>query len=287
MLGKLIKHEWKSVYKIGCVMLIAVLSVTLIGCLYFSTPMWRELFIGTSEVDDFAAAIAGLIGMGSLLVSVVMVTGAMYGMMIYLGVRFFRSMYTDEGYLAHTLPVTPHQLLGSKLIVGGIWVLIVNVASILSILVMIFSMIASIMEGAMPEMNVWNAMQKLLDEFVVMYETELGMDMVHYAVTMILTVIIGAFSGIMTIYGALTIGQLSRKHKAMMGILTFFGFGLVYMIIGMVVSMVSMASAITQGTNGEVSMNAPYDGSLIISIITGVALYFLSCFIIKKKLNLD
>jgi len=287
MLGKLIKHEWKSVYKIGGVMLIAALSVTLIGCLYFSSPMWRDLFNEGRDMDNLASITGMLIGIGSLVVCIPLVIGVIYGMMIYLGVRFFKSMYTDEGYLAHTLPVTPHQLLGSKLIVGGIWMLIVMIVSMLSIVLLIFSMVASIVSGQQLDMSLWDIMREVVNEIIVLYETELGFDVVHYIVTMALTIIIGSFSGIMMVYGALTIGQLSKKYKAMLGILTYFGLCLVNMIIGMVISMVSMASTITQGINGEMSMNTTYDSGLIISIVMGVALYFLSYFIIKKKLNLD
>ncbi len=287
MLGKLIKHEWKSVYKIGAVLLITLLSVTLIGCLYFNSPMWTNLFNNSANLDDLAALTGTFMGIGSLVVCIFMVIGVYYGMMIYLGVRFFRSMYTDEGYLSHTLPVTPHQLLGSKLLVGGLWMLIVNVVAVISIAMLIFTMLASIVNGVQLDVSLWDILREVGGEIVSLYETELGINLTHYVVVWILTVIIGAFSSIMMIFGALTIGQLSKKYKAMMGILTYFGLGLVNMIVGMVVGTISMATTITRGMNGDVMMGTTYDYSLIISIVMGVGLYFLSYFIIKKKLNLD
>lgn len=287
MLGKLIKHEWKNVYKIGGIMLIALLSVTLIGSLYFSSPMWTNLFNEGGESDSLVSVMGVLMGIGSLIVCIITVIGVVYGIMIYLGVRFYRSMYTDEGYLAHTLPVTPHQLLGSKLIVGGIWMLIVTVVAMLSIIVLGFSMAASIVEGVQPGISLWEVLREAVSELIELYDTEMGIDVVHYIVVMALTIILGSFTSIMMVYGALTIGQLSKKYKAMMGILAYFGLGLVNMIISMVVSMLNMASTITRGMNGEMSMNTTYDSSLIISMVMGVALYFLSYFIIKKKLNLD
>lgn len=286
MLGKLIKHEWKSIYKIGVIMLIALLAVTLIGCLYFSSPMWTNLFNEGTNLDNLASLSGMFMGIGSLIVCVFTVIGVVYGMMIYLGVRFYRSMYTDEGYLAHTLPVTPHQLLGAKLIVGGIWMLFVNVVSILSIVLLVFAMIASIVEGAAVGMSLWDILRAFGSEIFELYEAELGLNVARYLVTMALSIIISSFTGIMTVYGALTIGQLSKKYKAMMGILAYFGLGLVNMIIGMVVSMFSMASTISQ-MNGDMSMNTSFDFELIISIVMGVGLYFLSHFIIKRKLNLD
>lgn len=287
MLGKLIKHEWKSVYKVGSLLLLSLLAVTLIGCLYFFSPMWTNLFSESNNMDTLASLTGTFIGIGSLIVCIFTMIGVVYGMMIYLGVRFFKSMYTDEGYLAHTLPVTPHQLLGSKLLVGGFWMLIANVVALISIVGLILVMIASIANGVQADIDFWEMLREGVEAIIDLYERELGLNMTHYVVVGILTTIIGAFSSIMTIYGALTIGQLSKKYKAMMGILTYFGLGLLNMIIGMVVSTVNMAANISRGVSGEAISGITYDYSLIISIVMGVGLYFLSYFIIKKKLNLD
>ncbi len=287
MLGKLIKHEWKSVYKVGSLLLLSLLAVTLIGCLYFFSPMWTNLFSESNNMDTLASLTGTFIGIGSLIVCIFTMIGVVYGMMIYLGVRFFKSMYTDEGYLAHTLPVTPHQLLCSKLLVGGFWMLIANVVALISIVGLILVMIASIANGVQADIDFWEMLREGVEAIIDLYERELGLNMTHYVVVGILTTIIGAFSSIMTIYGALTIGQLSKKYKAMMGILTYFGLGLLNMIIGMVVSTVNMAANISRGVSGEAISGITYDYSLIISIVMGVGLYFLSYFIIKKKLNLD
>lgn len=287
MLGKLIKHEWKSVYKVGGLLLLSLLAVTLIGCLYFFSPMWTNLFSESNNMDTLASLTGTFIGIGSLIVCIFTMIGVVYGMMIYLGVRFFKSMYTDEGYLAHTLPVTPHQLLGSKLLVGGFWMLIVNAVALLSMVGLVLVMLASIANGVQVDIDFWEMLREGVGAIIDLYETELGLNMTHYAVVGILTAIIGSFSSIMTIYGALTIGQLSKKYKAMMGILTYFGLGLLNMIIGMVVSTVNMASNISRGMNGEAMSGITYNYNLIISIVMGVGLYFLSHFIIKKKLNLD
>ena len=43
MLGKLLKHEWKGTYKVGCQFLVALLGVSFLGWLAFQSPMWRSL----------------------------------------------------------------------------------------------------------------------------------------------------------------------------------------------------------------------------------------------------
>ena len=48
--------------------------------------------------------------------------------------RFFRGLLGDEGYLMHTLPVSPWQLIGSKLLCAVVTTLLSIVVAILSIL---------------------------------------------------------------------------------------------------------------------------------------------------------
>jgi len=282
MLGKLIKHEWKGLYKIGGIMLLATFAVALIGGLYFRSPMWVQLFNENGDIDNLASMTWLLMGIGSLVLCILMVVGLIYGMVIYLGVRFYRSMYTDEGYLAHTLPVTPHQLLGSKILVGGLWMLIANIVGMVSIFLMFFSMMASVFEGQQLGMSFWEIMREMWEGFTSLYENELGINVTGYMIYLVALFIVGSFSSLCILFGAITIGQLSKKYKAVMGILVYFGLLILISIIEMVISMVSMASSIM---DGEIYMNTMF--SPIISIAISVGLYFLSHYIIKRKLNLD
>ena len=108
MLGKLFKHEWKNTYKIGLLMVLIMIGVTVFGCASFFTPLWvngfQNSFTGKLTPID-------ILGIVFLIFYVISIIGVTYGILIYLGVRFYKSMYTDEGYLTHTLPVTSHHLL--------------------------------------------------------------------------------------------------------------------------------------------------------------------------------
>ena len=45
---------------------------------------------------------------------------------IYFAIRFYKNLYTDEGYLMHTLPVKPWMLIVSKLTIGTIWFYLID-----------------------------------------------------------------------------------------------------------------------------------------------------------------
>lgn len=50
--------------------------------------------------------------------------GISTGTQLFISVRFYQSLFSDEGYLAFTLPVTPGQHLLARTLVGGLWALI-------------------------------------------------------------------------------------------------------------------------------------------------------------------
>lgn len=54
MLGKLVKHEWKGTYRVGCLMLLVVAIVTFFGWLAFQAPMWQML-AGNNSSDRISA----------------------------------------------------------------------------------------------------------------------------------------------------------------------------------------------------------------------------------------
>lgn len=290
MLGKLIKYEWKSVYKVGCVILLVVMAFTLLGAVVFHTPMWSILFSDDTRISDGQMLFWVMTGFSSFLLYVLMLVGATYGIIIYLGVHFHKTMYTDEGYLSHTLPVTPHQLLISKFLVGGIWVLFIQLAVTASVLILVASLFAAI-ENAEPNVFGGQTYWEMFSEIFEIISDDMGFEVVHYTISFILTVIISPFSSIASLFGALTIGQLSRKHKAMMGIITYFGILFATSILSSIVQSIGTVSAYVIDDyrigSSNFTLFLTRDIQIIIPLLTGVGLYFLSHYIIDRKLNLE
>lgn len=122
MLGKLIKYEWKSIYKLCSILLGAMILTSLLGCIILRTPLVVELFRSSSSIayTEMQQTALVLMIMAGAVMYVLILMAVTYGILIYMGVHFYKSMYTDEGYLTHTLPVTGQQLLNSKIPVSGI-----------------------------------------------------------------------------------------------------------------------------------------------------------------------
>ena len=94
MLGKLMKHEWLSTWKVPTALCIYLGILTILGCTSFVSPLWQS--------DNMVVqVIAGF----SIFIYILSLIGICIAIFAYFVVRFYRNMYTDEGYLMHTLPV--------------------------------------------------------------------------------------------------------------------------------------------------------------------------------------
>ena len=105
MLGKLMKYEWKNTWKAGVLMLLGMFVVTVIGCVVLRMP--GGLVAEIADGNNMNATQSWFVlssFVATLILYVIMLLASTWGMLIFLGIRFYRSMYTDEGYLSHTLP---------------------------------------------------------------------------------------------------------------------------------------------------------------------------------------
>lgn len=295
MLGKLMKYEWKNIWKAGSLMLLGMFIVTLIGCIAL-------YMLGASDSFDSSDMSAGQTWLmissfvALLILYVIMLLASTWGMLIYLGIRFFRSMYTDEGYLSHTLPVTANQLFLSKVLVSGLWYLLISVGIGVSVLALILSMVMGVVnigelssELAQYNGNIWAFLSDGIYEFGRFYEEQMGLNLLHYGITMFLTFVVGPFTAMITLFGSLTIGQLSSKHKGLMGILTYAGITILSSIIGSTMQSVLMFTNGVMGSPGGFSMtsNMAYDVSILTNVLIAAVMYGISYYILNRKLNLD
>lgn len=275
MLRKLMKHEWKTIGKIPVIMLIILFVSTILAGLTFVYPIWE------SEALD---------GMGFLVILVWLLyygilIGVSAGISIYLAVHFYKTMYTDEGYLTHTLPVTPRQLLVSKLLPMAGWIYIMSIAMVVSMLLFAFMAVMFIRPDGMTTMQIFAEIKEVFAEMGAMLSEQGG---IGFLLSMLLMVVTSGFSGAAMMIGSVTIGQLVSKHKILGSIGAYFAINSIASTVSMLAMMPTMI-----GTAGK-EVISPYDiltptyaVTSIIMIVIAVVLFFVSELILRKKLNLD
>lgn len=288
MLKKLIKHEWKSTSKIGCIGLLAIVGITLIGLVGIVLPLNYIENVSIAEEDTVFFVFLTMAMVMSIFFYIFALMGVSFGVLIYMGVRFYKTMYSDEGYLTHTLPVTPKQLLLSKTLIAGLWYFLSTLGIVLSVVALIWAAFGSL--GGLSLSQQWALIGDMMGELLRDNEEQIFF-LIHGIVYVLAMVIVTPFSTMMILFGSFTVGQLSRKYKALMGILVYFGVAFANSILCNVVKYLFMVWAVLSVDNPVLNQFflsfGSYDIPLLVSAGIAIALYFISGNILTRKLNLE
>ena len=270
MLGKLIKHELKATWKMVTLMNVFLLVLTALGVLSFAFKFWN--------VDNDIMMAFGVLSLVFYYLSILVISIAVC---IYVAVRFYRTLYSDEGYLTNTLPVTNHQLLISKILVGTIYEFVTSVVIIVSVIALFFSLIMQFDAATISEI------QSVMNEIFAAINGEMHVSIPVLIAECIIFFIVSCFSSIITFFGAISLGQLYQKHKVLGSIIAYFAIVTVIQIISTIISIPTMVYASVSNANATVVSMGTFWFTMILTVVVSIALYFTSAYIIKNKLNLD
>lgn len=291
MLGKIIKYEWKSVYKICSVLVLTMLVMTILGCLSFHTPLWVNGFQDSFNGSNLLTPM-DVLGFIFLIFYFITLFVVVNGILIYLAVHFYKTMYTEQGYLTHTLPVTSNQLLVGKVLVAAIWYGIVCIVMLGSVVSLVLSFIDVIAKATGEFANVWEAFYSFMPYITEMLNEVVGKGVWMYLVYLFVLFFVSIFTTFITIFAAITIGQLSAKHKVMMSIISFVAIQFIMQIISTIVmiplTLAQWTSTVSSVTTDSILFPLYSNiGTILIQIVFACVLYFASKYIIEKKLNLE
>ena len=262
MLGKLIKQEFKAISKTLGILHIALFFTTIMGIIAI-----------TLNKNDKYAYVSNL----TLVLYILILIAVAVAVMIYLVVRFYRNLFTDEGYLMNTLPVKPSELILSKLIVSFVWTIVNCICTLFSILLLVLSQ-TSLSSIAFA----WNV---ITTEAL----TELGISIQSL-------LFMGIFGGLISIlymflmfYTSIAIGQTMRTHKVLFSL----GAYVVLYIISQIISTIGLLpfGFFTLIRTDDYTLSAAFTPIMLCTYVVSIALivfYFLiTNYIITKKLNLE
>lgn len=266
MLGKLLKYEFRATGRTFLPMYALLIVMALVNKFFFSNKL--EYF----KIPQII----------SMTVFIVVIVGISVMTLIITIQRFNKNLLTDEGYLSFTLPVKTHTHIDAKMIVSFVW----TVLSILVSLIAIFVLVAD-----------HNAMAELGKFFGEMSDAIYKAGPGFYVVLLecIILLIVGTLGGIAEIYLAITIGNLSSKHRLLAGVGAYLGLGIVQQIVASIImtsfgpSMELYFKNIDQYSIPAVmnSVELALFIMIIYTLIFSVAFYFVTNWMLNKKLNLE
>lgn len=196
---------------------------------------------------------------------------------VYLMMRFYKTMYSTQGYLTHTLPVSSSAILNTKILSALIWLVLVCIICVLSVMTLVFS------ASSFPSLSD-------LDEMKYAIAKVLDMPFAGAICLIIFGVLIAYLSTILMVYACLAVGQLFGQYRIPAAIVAYIVFYIIQQIISLITLFIFGMSAFD---NQKIEQMPPstYRNIILLSValfILFAAAYYAACqYITKKKLNLE
>ena len=233
--------------------------------------------------------LASILSVSAIVLYILAIFAVLIVMYVYLCVHFYRTMYSAQGYLTHTLPVKALAPFHVKLITSFVWMFL----SMALMTASIVALIASASHG-----TAWQ-------DFPSAWEELFGQDVFsfRFIFQMVLGVICSCLTYLLWVFASASIGQLFSSNKVaaslVAGIVLYFMQQIFSMILmfgtGMFqsgdnsVNFFAVTTTIDNTTTSTTSIlpSSLFATSNIYSIIVIVILYLVCARIITKHLNLE
>lgn len=271
MLGKLINYEFKHTARTMLITYAALAVATLMGSIALF-----QIARGNAANETFSSItyIVLLVVYGIVIVGIYCVD------FIYLSYQYYKTMYSSQGYLTHTLPVSPAAVLGSKILVFFVWMLFTTMITVLSLLVLLQIGSGGEFFDSFNDVS-WSDFS---ESTYHLFGMSPGLLLFLFSVISLL----GILLYILWITASMAIGQLSQKNRTICSILAAFGFYIADQILS---TAVLVSCGYTNGAflNGGLTsfMHIIIGSSIGMTTLFIVVLYGICLYINSRKLNLE
>ena len=275
MFAKLLKHEWRATRGMLGILCLIALGASLLGgvTMCYLTYAGTHVNVGndTLEIISVLFMMAAMIAMAIVGVAAVV---------LYLG-RFYKSRFTDEGYLTFTLPVSTHQNLLASLVntvIGTVLITLVICACGALWLAIAFAGVKDFYQ------SLWQNFPELWERGWQSLRELLGQIPGSIPVRMVLSAVIGGVSSLVMLMLAVTVGSIvAKKHKILAAVGVYYG---IQVLISLV-SAFTLAAVETVGTGTLAMLGDLLNRGVVISLVLGIGGYFLMYWLVDRKLNLN
>lgn len=270
MVNKLLKHEFIYYLRSFGIFLPIVLVIGAV------TRVFR-FFDNGNVLNEIALA-------SSVLMLVVACAALIILSTVVAVVRFYKNMYSSEGYLTFTLPVTNAQHILVKLFVA----MVCQAVCVLTVVAAVSIAISGELFA-----DVFNLLGAWIDELFVIYGTA---NAIGYTAEVIVLCMLSGVMAMLLYYACITVGQTAKKNRILMSFGAYFIYYVATQTVATVFSMVIMVLGMAGALDGitvwiESNMTLAIHMYLCIAIVIyavmSAAFYLITHRIMTKKLNLE
>lgn len=271
MVKKLIKHEFSAVGRSMFPM-----AVILLAMAFFTRVI--QIFEAQSRTYDI------ILGSAIVMLVIAMIVSLVMSAVISIK-RFYTNMFTGEGYLTMTLPVTATEHILTKLLVAFVSIAATVVAIIIA---------ASIATLGEVLVEILKAIDYLADAYFKFF----GGHGVAYIFEALIALIVVVASQFLLYYACISVGQMARKNRVLAAFGAYFGYYIITQIFGTVlVILVSLQPQWLIDLMQSITNFAEYHPYAFVHYfiwcitlfygVLSVVFFFISRYIITNKLNLE
>lgn len=274
MLKKLLKYEWRDTRKLLLPINLAIVAFTLIGCILLNTNLFD------TELGVVLAFFLTLFYTLTIVVFSSITT-------IYIYVRFYKNLYTREGYLMHTLPVTSNELFHSKLIVGFFWASLNSVLTISSFMALgAAAGIRASTTNLSDELSSINIPAAITDIF--------GYPLPYLLLWILLLMIVSSFFSVLMEYMSVLLGQQMKTNKLAASLVIYLGMYILTQIVTSIGAMIPSFFITEETLETETlfpmlsqMMQILFPSATLLYLVLGIIFYLICRKLLKRNVNLD
>ena len=269
MVKKLFKHEFLAWLRIMPI------------C--YSIPLVAAAFNRIIQLFESDSIYYDLIITGATALCMVTLLVCIAAPIVFGVTRFYKNLFSGEGYLSFSLPVTTDNHLWAKVLTAVCF-------SVLSVLMTMLSLMI-VTSG-----DLFSAIYEAIQYVVGRIPKEAAGHMAAYCVELTLTSLVTAFETYLMYYTCICIGQLFRKNRILAAVGVYFGFYVISQVSSTAMSVMFM---ILEGTGrlewiDRFIVEQPFEtvhiilcGGLVLNAVMSLVYYLVCRVIIRRKLNLE
>ncbi len=289
MLKKLLKHDFKALARILLPLNLITFAFGLVAAGAGFLGFAAFEIDACSPADEIIAETMGAMAGLALVICTLLVLASTVGTFTVVAWRFYRNLFTDEGYLTLTLPATAGQLAASKIIAGLAWML-ANAATVMVCLMLINLAATGFDLGfdVMDSMPVWllkATSNRLIDSFGDPYGPFALSSLIGSAILQMLFMML-------MIFASLALGAAAAKrHKIAAGVGIFIGlwaaFGMLAGTIGLMIGFANMmVDAVLSLDTSAATIALVRAENAILQVGAIAGFWALVVWVLKRKVNL-
>lgn len=269
MLAKLLKYDFKSMFKMFLPLWGVLLVVSAVNRLFTGAGLDAEGGLG-------------LVNSLMVLLYILLIVAVMVVTIVIIIARFYQGLLKDEGYLMFTIPVHTWQLITSKLIS----------ALVISLLSSLVAMVSVFIIAAFPGM--WDVLGRAVE--ILAREVP---NFVPLVILMVISFFVGLICSISQVYAAMALGHLASSHRVGFAVLAFIVLNMAWSTVGTVIGLFGypdLTNSLITITGTDTYLNVEgFSNLMLTSVAWGLAINLVRCvvhfvltnYILSRRLNLE